>query len=151
MALKKTAGNAQTPLAVYNYRISIGKETHAFKEVSGLSMEFQTITYKHGLSWREGAKQLPGMPGEVKLTLKRGIVKQRSLLLNWIKTIRLNKVKKRDITIDLCDEEGTPMVSWIVFNAFPTKMDVPSLDAGSNDVAMESMDLIANRLEIIYH
>ena len=144
-------GSTSIPLAVYNFRVTIGHETHAFKEVSGLSMEFQTITYKHGLSWREGARQWPGMPGEVKLSLKRGIVKQRSLLLDWIKTVRLNKVKKRDITIDLCDEEGTPVVSWKVHNAFPTKMDVPSFDAGSNEVAMESLDLIANRLEVIYH
>ncbi|MCB9304638.1 MAG: phage tail protein [Lewinellaceae bacterium] len=139
------------PLPTYNYRVRIGGEPHAFSEVSGLSMDYEAITYKHGLSWREGSTQMPGMPGEVKLTLKRGIVRNRSVLLEWIKTIRLNNVKKREVVIDLCDEMGIPVISWKVHNAFPVKLDVPSFDSTSNEVAVESLELMANRLEIIYN
>lgn len=151
MARTKQDIRATFPVPTYNYRVRIGTETHSFSEVSGLSLEYEPITYKHGLSWLEGAEQMPGMRGEVRLTLKRGMVRYRSLLLDWIQTVRLNYVEKRDITIDLCDEEGLPVVSWKVFNAFPVKMDVPALESNSNEVAIESIDLLANYLEIKYH
>jgi phage tail-like protein len=151
MASSKQDLKSVYPIPVYNYRVVIGSETHSFSEVSGLTVEYESITYKHGLSWEEGVEQMPGMPGEVKLTLKRGLVKKRSLLLEWIQTIKLNQVEKRDITIDLCDESGSPVASWKVYNAFPIKMDVPSFEATSNEVAMESLELVANHLEVIYH
>lgn len=151
MASTKKEIQTTYPLPLYNYRIRIGGETHSFSEVSGLSMEYESITYKHGLSWLEGAEQMPGMRGEVKLTLKRGMVKNRSLLLEWIGTVRLNTVEKRDIHIDLCDENGAPVISWVVYNAFPVKMDVPSFEITSNEIAVESLDLVANYLRIIYH
>ena len=44
----------------------------------------------------------------------------------------------------LCDEEGNAVVSWQVINAFPTKLDAPTFDANSNDVAIESMELLAD-------
>ena len=36
------------------------------------------------------------------------------------------------------------MISWKVINAFPTKLDAPSFTASSNDVAVESMELMAD-------
>lgn len=139
------------PLPVYNYRVTIGGETHGFSEVSGLSIQHEAITYKHGLSWREGPVQMPGMKGEVKLTLKRGMVKTRSLMLDWIGSIHLNKVPKRDLAIDLCDESGTPVVSWKVYNAFPLKLDAPGLNSDSNDLAVESLELLAGGIQMEYH
>lgn len=139
------------PLPVYNYRVTIGSETHAFSEVSGLSMQYEAITYKHGLSCREGVVQMPGMPGEIKVTLKRGMVKTRSLLLDWISTVHLNKVQKRDLMIDLCDENGGAVVSWKVYNAFPLKLEGPSLTSDSNEIAVESLELLAGSLKMEYH
>ena len=46
------------------------------------------------------------------------------------------------------DEAGNAVVSWKVLNAFPTKLDAPSFDANSNDVAVESMELMADRVTI---
>ncbi|NES67157.1 MAG: phage tail protein [Okeania sp. SIO2D1] len=139
------------PIPVFYYRVTIeGDDSHAFSEVSGLSIEYDTITYRDGLSYRDGVKYMPGLNKEINLTLKKGIVRQDSYLLNWISTIQLNTVEKRDIRIDLLDETGEAVVSWTAKDAFPKKLDAPSFNATSNEVAIESLDLMASTLKVDY-
>ena len=57
---------------------------------------------------------------------------------------------KRDVVIDLCDEFAKPVIRWKVKKALPTKMDVPSFDANSNEIAIETMELIAAGLQVDY-
>jgi phage tail-like protein len=40
------------------------------------------------------------------------------------------------------------VISWKVINAFPTKLDAPTFDASSNDVAIETMELRADNITI---
>ncbi len=139
------------PIPVFYYRVTIdGDDTNAFSEVSGLSMEYDTITYRDGMSHKNGVKYMPGLNKEVNLTLKKGIVRKNSYLLTWISTIKLNTVQKRDIRIDLLDESGEAVVSWTVMDAFPKKLDAPSFNATSNEVAIESLDLMASSLKVDY-
>ena len=42
------------PLAAYNYRVTVAGTTMSFSEVSGLAVEYEKVTYRHGLSFREG-------------------------------------------------------------------------------------------------
>ena len=70
------------------------------------------------------------------------------VLYNWISTTTINQIQKKDIYVRLLDEAGDAVISWKVFNAFPTKLDAPSFDANSNDVAVESMELMADRVTI---
>ncbi len=137
------------PIPVFYFRVTIGdNDAIAFSEVTGLSIEYETITYKDGLSYREGIKYMPGLPTPVNLTLKKGVVKADSYLFNWISTIKLNTVEKRDIRIDLLNEAGEPTVSWLVKDAFPKKLDAPSFNATTNEVAIESLDLMASDLSV---
>ncbi|MDZ8183662.1 MAG: phage tail protein [Nostoc sp. ChiSLP02] len=139
------------PIPVFYYRVTIdGDDSHAFSEVSGLSIEYETITYRDGMSYKDGAKYMPGLSTPVNLSLKKGIVRKDSYLFSWISTVKLNTVTKRDIRIDLLDETGTAVVSWTAINAFPKKLDAPSFNATSNEVAIESLDLMANDLKIDY-
>ena len=153
MALTKQNIKDTYPLPVYNYRVTIGKDTLGFSEVSGLSVDYEPVTYKHGLSFIMGPKIIPGMRQPVKLTLKRGITKSGAFLANWLKTTYNDPFKnsKQDITIDLCDEGGLPVVRWTVLGALPIKLDAPSFDANSNDVAIEALELVAHDLKIDYN
>lgn len=142
------------PLPVYNYRVEIGGAAIAFSEVSGLSIGHEVTTYKEsptgGGSPGPRVIHMPSQPTAPKITLKKGIVRGQSVptLYAWIASIQLNLVEKRDIFIRLCDETGAPVISWRAINAFPTKLDAPSFDAKSNDVAVESMELQADRVTI---
>ena len=145
------------PLPVYNYRVTINKDgdsvSFAVSEVSGLSMEYESVTYKHGLSFVLGNKIIPGMRQPTKVTLKRGIIQSRDYLHKWIHNTYTDPFymdSKRDILIDLCDAEGTAVIRWRVQNALPIKLDASDFDVNSNEVAFESMEFIAHGLTVDY-
>lgn len=142
------------PLPVYNYRVEINGEAVAFSEVSGLSIGYETSTYKESptAGGAPGPRTMvvPGQRNTTKITLKKGIVRGASMkaLYGWIKTIAINQVEKKDVFIRLCDEKGDVVITWKVINAFPTKLDAPTFDAKSNDAAIESMELAADLVAI---
>jgi phage tail-like protein len=138
------------PLPVYNYRVEIGGEAVAFSEVSGLSIAYETTTYKESptASGAPGPRtmHMPAQRTQPTITLKKGIVRKASMkaLYDWIKTVQINQIEKKDIFVRLCDEKGEAVISWKVTNAFPTKLDAPTFDAKSNDAAIQSMELKAD-------
>jgi phage tail-like protein len=148
MALTKDQITTTYPLPVYNYKVEIDGNTVGFSEVSGLNIQHDTTTYAESPVNGVGPRWLY-MPAQCKpanVTLKKGVVTGVSVaaLFGWINSIQLNRVDKKDIYVRLCDENGAAVVSWKVINAFPTKLDAPTFTASSNDVAIESMDLMAD-------
>ena len=119
------------PIPAFLYRVEIdGMEPMAFSEVSGLNIEVKPITYRDGLSALQGSKHMPGLAEPAKITLKKGIVPKGSQLYDWLNSIRITTVEKKDITATLVDEKNeSPLVSWKIKNAFPLKIDASSLDA----------------------
>ena len=93
---------------------------------------------------------MPAQAPATTLTLKKGVVRGASVaaLYNWISMTRINQVEKKDIFVRLCDENGDPLISWKVTNAFPTKLEAPTFDANSNDAAVESMELTADGVTV---
>jgi phage tail-like protein len=138
------------PLPVYNFRVDIGSDTVAFAEVSGLNIGYDTTIYRE--SPTTGSQPgpvymiMPAQPTTTTLTLSKGVVSMVSVkaLYAWIAQVRVNQIEKKDVTIRLCDEKGDTVLSWVVQNAFPTRLDAPSFDVTSNDVAIERMELVAD-------
>lgn len=148
MALTKDEIRTTYPLPVYNYKVEIDGKAVAFSEVSGLSIAYETSTYVESPTSGVGPRRMymPGQPRSTTITMKKGMVASVSvpLLFGWISSIQLNRVDKKDIYVRLCDENGAVVVSWKVINAFPTKLDAPTFTASSNEVAIESMELMAD-------
>jgi phage tail-like protein len=142
------------PLPVYNYRVEIGGEAVAFSEVSGLSIAYETTTYLVSPTARGAPGPdmmiMPAQPVAPTITLKRGIVRKTSVkhLYAWIRTVQINQIEKKDVYVRLCDEKGEAVISWKIGNAFPVKLDAPTFDANSNDVAIETMELKADYITI---
>ena len=152
MALTKEQIRTDYPLPIYNYRVDINGESISFSEVSGLELAFESITYKESFtaSGKVGPNimYMPGQIQPVNISLKKGLVKGKSIpvFYEWINDTELNRIDKKDIVVHLLDETGSTVVSWKVIDAFPTKLSAPSFDASSNEVAIESMELMAYRV-----
>lgn len=148
MAVSKDQVKSSYPLPVYNYRVEIDGKAVAFSEVSGLSVGLETSTYMESPTSGVGPRimHMPGKPKAATVTMKKGVVAGVSVpaLFAWINSIQLNRVDKKDIYVRLCDETGAAVVSWKVINAFPTKLDAPAFTASSNDVAVESLEVMAD-------
>ncbi len=144
------------PLPVYNYKVDIDEATIAFSEVSGLNITYETTVYKESNinSGQAGPSvfRMPAQASNITLTLKKGLVpaKSQAALYDWINSVRINQVIKKNVIISLCDETGKAAVRWTVINAFPTKLVVPTFDAKSNEVAIESLELMADDVKINY-
>ena len=154
MAVTTAEIKSAYPLPVYNYKVEIAGVAIAFSEVSGLRIGFETTTYKESNTDRKApgprVLHMPSQPTATNITLKKGVMRTQSVatFYKWIAAIQINQVDKRDIFVRLCDEKGDAVISWKVINAFPTKLDAPTFDASSNDVAIESMELRADGITI---
>ncbi len=154
MALSKDEIRVTYPLPVFNYKVEIGPDTIAFSEVSGLAVGLETTTYKESPtgSGSPGPKvmHMPAQATTASVTLKKGVVRGSSVatLFNWISSVQINQVEKKDIFVRLCDENGDAVITWKVTNAFPTKLEAPGFDANSNDVAVESMELMGDGVSV---
>ncbi len=137
------------PIPTYRFVVSVGEEKMAFNGASGLDLGVETIEYKDGVG---GWFQMPGQRQALNITLKRGVVKGQKQFYEWINSITLNQVEKKDISISLTNDAGSELlVTWNVSNAFPTKLSAPSFDASSNEVAIEELSLMADRLSVEFH
>ncbi|BBL70712.1 phage tail protein [Methylogaea oryzae] len=155
MPLSKEAIKSSYPLPVYNYRVTVLDDGEpsviAFSEVSGLTVEDQPVVYRHGFSFAMGINIIPGMRQPIRLTLKKGLIRNGSYLQEWLDRSHSSPAassSKRDIVIDLCDESGLPAIRWNVKQALPVKLEAPTLAANSNDVAIASLELIAADLTV---
>jgi phage tail-like protein len=129
------------PFPKSHFRVDWSGSTIGFSEVTGLNVEHQIIEYREGSSPDFSMIKMPGLRKYSNITLKRGMVKSDNEFFKWLNSSALNTVERRDLTISLLNQAHEPVVVWKVKNAWPSKMDSGSLDAKSNDVAIESLEL----------
>jgi phage tail-like protein len=128
---------ASYPLAVYNFRVTVGSVAMGFAEVTGLTRQFETLTYRHGLSFAEGEQIVRWRIDQFSdMTLRRGVVKGMPELRAWLESGEV-----RTLTVSLCDAEGIPVVSWRVQKALPVRLDAPALQADADGAAVETLAL----------
>lgn len=129
------------PLSKYHFTVEWGGSQISFSEVSGLALEFAVIEHRNGNMPEHSSIKMPGLKKYSNLVLKRGVQKGDQDFYNWINTVQMNTVERRDIIISLLDEAHTPVMSWRVKNAWPCKYEVADLHASSNEVLIESIEL----------
>jgi phage tail-like protein len=138
---------AQYPLAAYNFRVTVGEAVMSFTEVSGLAQEYQTLTYKHGLSFWEGESISRFRYDKyVQLTLKKGVIAGLTEIYEW-----LDSADKLSLSISLCDEKGDAVVTWQIKKALIVKLEAPLLQASGNEAAIETLTLMASGISVEHH
>ncbi len=138
---------AAYPLMAYNYRVDVAGVTMAFSEVSGLKRHFDHVTYRHGFSYVQGEQISKYYIDKYEaVTMKRGTVKGLTGLVSW-----LESDSPKAVEIRLCDEQGAAAVTWKIAKALPVKLDAPTFDASTNEVAIVSLELMAAGITITHH
>src|SRR5580765_5153458 len=140
---------AQQPLTNSNFRVEWGGSNIGFLEVSGLNIDIEPITYRQGSSPVDSRIKIPGLRKYENIVLKRGVMKGDNDFFNWINTKQMDKIERRDITIALLNENHEPVVIWRARNAFPVKYTGPTLNAKSNEVAIETLELTHEGLDVV--
>jgi len=136
------------PLPVFHFQVDWGGTRMGFSEVSGLDIEVQPIEYREGNSPEYSTMKMPGLKKYGNITLKRGIMPADNEFFDWLNTVGLNQVERRDITISLLNEDHEPVMTWKAQDAWVTKLDGPVLNATANEVAIESLEIAHEGLTV---
>lgn len=141
------------PLPKFQFNVSwgggAGKDMVAsFQEISGLDIEAQIIEYRTGDSKAYSTVKMPGLIKSSNVTLKKGIFVKDNKFYDWFAQIKMNTVARTTVTISLLDEGGNATMVWSLKNAWPTKVTGTDLKADGNEVAVETIELAHEGLEI---
>jgi len=145
------AGDKQNniwPLPKFHFEVKIADEEWFFQEVSGLETEVEVLEYRHGKSKQFAPFKMPGMKKVSDVTLKKGIFTGDTKLFDWFKEVRLNTIDRKTIIISLLNEDQNPEIVWKLTNAFPKKIESTNLNAQGNEIAIETIVLSHEELEI---
>lgn len=136
------------PYKNFNFRVEIdGVDAGQFTEVSGLAAEAEVIEYREGADKVTSSRKLPGRVRYPNVTLRRGLTASRDLW-EWWKTVRDGALERRTVVITLLNDAGEPLLRWRLREAWIATFVAPDLNAEGNDVAIETIELTHEGLEL---
>jgi len=149
MADDGSAQGATWPLPKFYFNIDLGDgKKLGFSEISGLETETKAIEYRHGDSAVFSPIKMPGLRTVGNVTLKKGVFTKDSIFWDWFKQNTLNTIKRKTVIISLLNEKAAPMMTWTLTNAFPVKMQATDLKSDASEVAIESLELAYETLDV---
>lgn len=148
--------NRDFPYGAFNFLVNLNSPgvdpatpLGGFSDVTGISTDITVAEYRNGNEPVNRVRKVPGVHKVADVTLKRGLISSADFW-EWISLVRTQgRNAKRDATITLRAEDGTPVQSWRLLNCIPLKYTAPSFAAkGGTDVAMEELVLSCEGLEV---
>jgi phage tail-like protein len=134
------------PPVAFHFKVEVDRASAdsdvRFMEVGGLSAELATEEVPEGGENRY-VQKYPLRTRYPELVLKRGLVTAKDAkLIEWVeRCVQGLDIQPRDVHVKLLDAEHQPVVAWHFVRAYPTKWSVSDLNAASNTIAIESMQL----------
>ena len=132
----------------YHYSVQWGGTRIGFIEVSGLDIEIEAVSFREGSSPEDSFRKIPGLRKYSDITLKRAIAKGDNEFFAWINTKQIGSIERRDIIISLLNENHEPIVVWKVKNTFPIHYYGPVLVANDSGLALETLVLTHEGIEV---
>jgi phage tail-like protein len=139
---------ANYPIPKFHFQVEWGGTRIGFTEVTGLTIENEVIEYREGSSPEYNKTKMPGLHKFGNITLKRGTFANDNEYFNWLNTVKLNTIERRDLTISLLNENHEPVVVYKVKQAWPVKIQSPDMKSDANEAAIESLELAHEGLVI---
>jgi phage tail-like protein len=148
------------PLPSFNFIISLidtsstlgilqgvaGAVLGGFSECSGLDSALEIEEYKAG-GVNDRIHKFPGRVGYSNIILRHGAGLGDDLW-NWHNSFLKGKGKRRDGLIMLQNELGIPIKIWKFSRGIPFKWIGPTLNAKQSEVAIESLEIAHEKLEL---
>jgi len=80
------------------------------------------------------------------VSLKRGVMAGDGSFYGWLVGV---DAESRPMDVSLLDSEGTPKVTWRIKEAIPIRMTGPSFSASSNEVAIDTLDVMVAGVSVV--
>jgi phage tail-like protein len=124
------------------FKVSVpGVSLGSFREISGIGVEVETMDYAEGGN-NEFVHRLPVRLKYQNVVLKRGVTHQRALL-DWFNSTRQQGIEAKwgEVTVTLMGPGGESVQTWSFKEAYPVKWIGPTLNASSNAIATETLEI----------
>ncbi|RSS52884.1 phage tail protein [Streptomyces sp. WAC06614] len=139
----------QDALTAARFSITIdGYEIASFSELSGITTEVEAVDYLSSSDKEVIFKKLPGKAKPPTVVLKRG--KSSGLeLWAWHQSVLSGEINiaRKSCSLVMYSFDGTPVARYYLFAAWPSKLEVGALRAGSSEVLMETVTIVCERLQ----
>lgn len=127
--------------AAFNYAVA------GFSECSGLDVTLEVMEYKEG-GVNDHVRKFPTRASHGNITLKRGVIYLEDDLWTWHQGFVQGAGTRKDGLIVLLDEGRKPAKVWKFKRGIPMKWVGPSLNATQSGVAIESLEIAHEGLEL---
>lgn len=135
------------PYRAYNFALLIeGSVSGGFVSLSGLGAEVEVIRYREG-GGGQAVRHLPGLVTHAPVELRYGIT-QDPALWTWFRSAEAGTLLRRNISVVQYANDGlTEAHRWNLYDAWPSAFRVGAMNALANEIAIESLTLVYDRLE----
>lgn len=125
-----------------------GIATASFSRVELPAITIPDIDYRPGTD-SPTARKLSGINEHAPVLLERGVSGDFTELYEWFKLAERGQLDeaRRAMAVVLLSPAGEPGVRWEFRNAWPSRYVAPTLDGGSNEVALESLEISHEGME----
>ena len=123
-----------------------GDEIASFAELSGIVTEVEPQDYLEQPNTEVMYRKLPVKLKPPTVTLKRGAGFER--IWAWHESVRAGDiaVAQKNCTLTLYNTEGKPVARYHLEKAWPSKIEIAGLKVGANEMLMETVTLVAERI-----
>ena len=138
-------GRGHDHIGNFNFRVEIeGLASARFKELEGIVSETEVISY--GGTVDQLQRKRPGRSKWQDVTLKRGYTNDPELW-KWRKSVVEGNVERHSGSIIICSDDGSEIVRYNFFEAWPSKWTGMKLDAKGTETTIEELTLTVERIE----
>jgi phage tail-like protein len=145
VSITDSAPAASSALAGLAISLTFGQASAGFSEISGLEASMEVENYDAGGD-NGGTLHFPGRIKWSNLVFKRGVLAQRpfgdtSDFWTWLQGFLDGQGVRKDGTITLLNETGSPSLVWAWRRGLPMKWTGPTLNAAQSAIAIEQLEI----------
>ncbi|MFH1466869.1 MAG: phage tail protein [Pseudomonadota bacterium] len=130
----------------FHFRITvegINDPLDGFIKVSSIVSTTENVEFKHGLDY--SVRKAPGRTTFEDVTLER-VYSGLDEFYSWRQNIEAGNIDRRMVSIEyLRPDRATVVRRYDLYNAYPSKWELPELDAGGSNAAIERITLSLER------
>ena len=125
----------------FQFRVTvqgINDPLDGFIKVSPVVSTTENMDFKHGLD--RTVRKSPGRTTFEDITLERVYSGLDEFSL-WRQTVVDGKTDRREVSIEYLQRDDTVVRKYVLIAAYPSKWELPELDAGGSNTAVEKITL----------
>ena len=136
------------PYLNFNFVVEIeGEPAAGFSEADLPAGRIEAVAYREGTDRSSAARLLPGRVEYGPLVLRRGFSGDAALF-QWWQAVAEGNLDRRNVSVVLLDEKRQEVARWNLVRAWPTKYEPPSLHGLGNEVAIETLEIAHEGIEL---